>query len=205
MDKKMLKEFTEFRKNKKFFMPKLVKKDNCTYFEGNLIENEKKKKTAEGETFVNAGYGFLGLARLLSNLYPWQFKFRGKTVASIEGIFQGIKYKDKKTQNLVLKYFGADAYYIRNCNNLDFWGNFQILYWQGKPMQRDSEEYQSFMDEIYVCAISNPMFVRALKATEGRYILHHIGNDNQKETVMTRYEFEERLNCIRDFVLAKKL
>lgn len=41
---------------------------------------------------------------MLSNLIPYNFKFRGIKLASIENFFQGIKFKDKKIQNYIFSY-----------------------------------------------------------------------------------------------------
>lgn len=197
--KKLVKEFTKFRKEFNFNYAELEYRDSNIYFNGILVEDENKKYS-DGDCFINVGYGFKNSnARILSNLYPISFKFRGKRVGSIEGVLQGIKYKDKKMQNLVFKYSGLDAYHTRACNTLNFWGNDGILYWQGKPIKRDGEEYQMFLDELYVSALSNPLYKSALLATGDKYILHHIGNTNINETVLTRFEYEQRLNALREF------
>ena len=155
----------------------------------------------ETESFLNIGYNFKNsLSRVLSNLYPLEFKFRNKKVSSIEGVLQGIKYKDKKLQNLVLKYYGLDAYHTRGSNTVDFWGESGFLYWQGKEIKRDSEEYQVFLDELYLSAIKNPLYKKCLISTGDKYILHHIGNENIKETVLTRFEYEQRLNSLREYI-----
>ena len=113
---------------------------------------------------------------------------------------QGIKYKDIDTQNLVLNYAGIDAYHTRACNEIDFWGDSGFLYWQGEPIDRQSEEYQLFIDELYVSVLKNPLYVRALLSTGNKYIMHHIGGDDCSQTVLTRYEFELRLNSLREYV-----
>ncbi len=193
-------EYTNFRKNFKFTMFPLKKEGEEIYFNGEIVE-DGNQKYFEGENFINAYSGAkVSIARVLSNLYPMEFKFRGKKVKSIEGVLQGIKYKDKKTQNLVLNYSGVNAYHIRACNELDFWGNEGILYWQGKPMKRDSEEFQIFIDELYYSASKNPLYARALIATGNKYLLHHIGRENPQETVLTRYEYELRLNTLREYL-----
>lgn len=194
------KKYTEFRKNSGFKLELLEKRDNKIYFRGEVVEDEEKRYST-GTTFINVGYNFKNsLARMLSNLYPMQFKFRGKKVASIEGVLQGIKYKDKKIQNLVLKYAGLDAYHTRGANTLDFWGTSGKLYWQGTEIDRKSEEYQIFLDELYLSAVKNPLYKKALLATENKYLLHHIGNEDVNQTVLTRAEYEERLNTLRDFI-----
>ena len=196
----MVKKYTKFRENSNFVCPELEKVDGNIYFNGELVEDETKKYS-DGESFLNIGYGFKNsVARGLSNLYPMQFKFRGKWVASIEGVLQGIKYKDKKTQNLVLRYAGLDAYHTRGANSADFWGETGKLYWQGKEIDRKSQQYQLFLDELYICATKNSLYRRMLVASGDKYLLHHIGNEDKNLTVLTRFEYEQRLNTLRDFV-----
>ena len=113
---------------------------------------------------------------------------------------QGIKYKDRHLQNLVLNYSGLDAYHTRGANLLDDWTRKGKLYWQGKEMDRDSEKYQIFVDELFLSASKNLLYKRFLEATGDKYILHHIGKVNPAETVLTRYEFELRLNSLRAYL-----
>ena len=200
MRKKEIIDYNEFRKNYKFSYQELEIKEDKIYFNNELVEDEEKKY-AEGESFINIGYNFKNsLSKTLSNLYPMRFKFRGKWVNSIEGVLQGIKYKDKKLQNIVFKYAGLDAYHTRGANTLDFWGNDGFLYWQGKPIKRDSEEYQLFVDELYLSAVKNHLYKKCLLSTENKYLLHHIGKDNVNETVLTRFEYEQRLNSLREYI-----
>lgn len=203
MKRKTILQYTNFRKNYNFEYKLLQTIENCIYYNGELVENEEKK-FSEGETFLNIGYGFKNSnARTLSNLYPMQFKFRGKIVSSIEAVLQSIKYKDKALQNTIFKYSGLDAYHTRGANTLDFWGNEGVLYWQGKEMQREGEEYQLFLDELYLSALKNPLYEKLLLSTGDKYLLHHIGNENIKETVLTRFEYEQRLNSLRAYVKQK--
>jgi len=130
-----------------------------------------------------------------------EFKFRGKKVGSIESVLQGIKYKDKRTQNLVLQYKTSDAYHTRGCNQIDDWTKKQTLYWQEKPINRQHQEYQNFLDELYFSVLKNPLYLRGLLASKGRYLLHHIGVTDSHFTVLTRYEYESRINTLRDFAL----
>ena len=74
-----------------------------------------------------------------------------------------------------------------------------ILYWQGKEMNRFSKEYDDFLDELYVSAISNPLYRGMLKNID-KYILHSMGKKNKEETVFTRYEFERMLNSLKEYI-----
>lgn len=200
MKKNIIKQFTNFRKNYNFNFQPLEIKDDKILFNGELVEDEEKKYS-EGSMFINIGYNFKNsLSKTLSNLYPMRFKFRGKWVNSIEGVLQGIKHQDKKLQNLVFNYYGIDAYHTRGSNTLDFWGNTGILYWQGKPIDRQSEDYQIFLDELYLSAVKNPLYKKCLISTGEKYLLHHIGNNNSTETVLTRFEYEQRLNALREYI-----
>ncbi|MBO5394357.1 MAG: hypothetical protein J6A28_00435 [Clostridia bacterium] len=196
-----IKEFKCFRENYQFNCKKLTKKGEAIYLGKVCVEDKEGNKTFETDSFINTGYGSKNsISRVLSNLYPHSFKFRGKRVASIEGVLQGIKYKDKKLQNEILKYSGLDAYHTRACNSQDFWGSDGLLYWQGKPMKRDSQVYQKFLDELYICASACPVYKKALLSTGDKYLLHHIGNEDVTQTVLTRYEYELRMAALREFL-----
>lgn len=196
-------EYSLFRMSSKFEVEPLETEGDNIYFRGELVE-DAEKKYSEGSTFLNIAYSFKNSSgRVLSNLFPLSFRFRGKKVNSIEGVLQGIKYKDKKTQNKVLKYSGIDAYHTRQANEVDFWGKTQKLYWQGKEIDRHSNEYQLFIDELYISASKNPLYRRFLLSTGDKYLLHHIGKDSPNETVLTRDEYEIRLNTLREFLKQK--
>ena len=200
MLKSEIKKYSNFRKSYKLDYEPVTINGDKVYFKGFLVEDENKKYS-DGEGFLNIGYNFKNhLSRVLSNLFPIKFKFRGKTVHSIESVLQGVKYRDKKMQNLVLEYSGLDAYHIRGANTQNPWNNDGLLYWQGKEMQRDSEEYQLFLDELYISAVQNPIYRQSLLSTGGVYLLHHIGKDSPSETVLTRFEFELRLNSLREYL-----
>jgi hypothetical protein len=74
------------------------------------------------------------------------------------------------------------------------------LFWQGKEIVRNSNDYDNFLDELYIGAIQNPPYRNAIIACPEIYILHSIGAENKKETVLTRYEFEARMNCLKAFL-----
>lgn len=196
-----IKEFTRFRENYQFSFKKLQEINNNIFFDDVCVEDAEGDKVFEADSFINTGYGAKNsISKVLSNLYPHAFKFRGKRVASIEGVLQGIKYKDKKMQNRVLALHGLDAYHSRACNREDFWGDDGVLYWQGKEIRRNSQAYQEFLDELYLSACDCPIYKKALLSTGEKYLMHHIGCEDETQTVLTRYEYELRMNCLRDFL-----
>ena len=66
-------------------------------------------------------------------------------------------------------------------------------------VKRDSKEYDSLVDELYISAIQNPFYRNAIKKCP-LPIIHAIGEETKEETVFTRYEFERMLNCLHDFL-----
>lgn len=196
--KKELIKFKQFRDNYNFEFLQLEEKEDGLYYKDYLVMNDEFNLN-ESEDFINVGYKLKGsFSKTLSNLYPYEFKFRGKKVSSIESVFQGIKFKDKKAQNLMLKYSGLDSNNIRVATDYD-WKVTGNLYWQGKEINRYSKEYDDFLDELYVSAISNPLY-RGMLRNVNKYILHSMGKKNKEDTVFTRYEFERMLNTIKAYV-----
>ena len=53
------------------------------------------------------------------------------------------------------------------------WKETGIIYWQGKEIDRYSKEYDDLIDELYICAIQNPLYRNLLKTTD-RYILQWV-------------------------------
>lgn len=200
-----IKEFKRFRANYAFEYQELNQKEDGIYLGNTCLEDAGGNKVFEGDDFINTSYGSKNsISKVLSNLYPHCFVFRGKKVASIEGVLQGIKYKDKKLQNKVLSLSGLDAYHSRACNRNEFWGNDGVLYWQGKELLRNSQQYQDFLDELYFCAAQNPIYRKAILSTGDKKLIHHIGNVDEKQTVLTRKEYEWRMMALREFLKLDK-
>lgn len=200
--KKELKEFIEFKNNYKFTQKQFVEKDGNIYCDDKLLQDKDGNKTSETEEWIDVGYKNRGdFPQMLSNLFPYKFKFRGKNFTSIENFFQGIKFKDKKTQNYVFSYYGTQSVHIRAATTYD-WTKTGEIYWQGKAIKRESKEYELLVDELYISAIQNPLYRNILTNCK-KHIVHSIGEDNAKETTFTRYEFEFELNCLKDFLQSK--
>jgi len=197
--KKELEEYKEFKQNYNFNMKELIEIDGVKYCDGISLIDEEGKEVGESENWINVSYKHKGaFAKVLSNLFPYEFEFKDKKMGSIEGFFQGIKFKDINMQNLVIKYSGLDSNYIKIASDCD-WKADGIVYWQGKSINRFSQEYDDIIDELYISAIQNPLYRNIIKKCD-KYILHEIGKAEKEETVFTRYEFEKQLNCLKDFL-----
>lgn len=194
-----LKKFKEFKESYEFKQKEVIELDGIKYCEGISLVDEEGKELGESEKWINVGYKLKGpFAKVLSNLFPYEFIFEGKKMASIEGFFQGIKFKDINMQNLVLSYSGLPSNHIKIASDYN-WKEKGIIYWQGKPIDRYSKEYDDLIDELYISAIQNPLYRNVLRKCD-KYILHEMGETNKEDTVFTRYEFEKQLNCLKDFL-----
>lgn len=197
--KEELKQFKKFKQDYEFNQKVLEERDGILYCDGESLVNEDGRELGETDKWINVGYKLKGAyAKALSNLFPYEFEFKGKKLHSIEAFFQGIKFINIDMQNLVLEYSGMDSNSIKVASDYD-WKENGIIYWQGNPIKRDSKEYDDIIDELYISAIQNPLYRSVLKNCN-KDIIHTMGADSKEETVFTRYEFEKQLNCIKDFL-----
>ena len=193
-----LKAFKEFKKRYKFEQLEIVEKNNAYLCDGIIIKDENGV-VGESDKWVNVGYSLRGMyPKLLSNLFPYKFKFKGCTLNSIECFFQGIKFKDKKLQKKLFKYSGKEALVLQQATTYN-WKETGIVYWRGKEVKRDSKEYDDIIDELYISAIQNEFYRNAIKNCK-LPMVHMIGETSKNETVFTRYEFEYMLNCLHAFL-----
>ena len=203
--KRELKRFQKFKKNYDFKFKQLVTDGEKVFCDGVCIkESADGEWLGESETFVNVGFSNHGrLPKILSNLFPYEFYFKGYNFASAEGFFQGIKFKDKKARKLVYKMSGLNSNRIKAATDFD-WTKTQTILFGNKEIDRHSKEYENLVDELYVSMLQNPLYVGALRAVKDKYILHAIGELDSNLTVFTRYEFEKELNCLKDYCLKNK-
>lgn len=200
--KKELKEFLEFKKDYRFEQKELIRDEDKIYCDGELVQSGEDIKIGETEKWINVGFKLKGsFSQMLSNLFPYEFKFKGKNLKSIEGFFQGIKFKDIRVQNYVFTYFGTQAVHLKNATAYN-WKDTGIVYWQGKSIDRFSKEYDLLIDELYISALQNPLYRQVLLNCD-RPIIHAMGETDKKNTTFSRYEFEYELNCLKEFVQLK--
>ena len=198
--KELYEKFKNFKKNYIFVQNEVYSDDDGNLLvNGEIIKPKDKKYGNESEHYIDVAFNSSKpLSKLLSNLYPYNFKVNNLSFGSIEGFFQGIKFKDITLQNEVFKMSGLEACAIKGASEQN-WQDSGVVYFQGMPIKRDSDIYENLVDLIYVCALTNPFYRQALKNCK-KTILHLMGKDNSNETVFTRYEFEKQLNCLKDFV-----
>lgn len=199
--KKELKRFQEFKNKFEFEMKEIQEKQDGSIFCGDIcLKSSDGEWNNETKDIINVAYMFHGhYQKTLSNLFNYNFYFKGFKLASAEAVFQSLKISDKNVQKLVFGYSGPAANKISTAADYD-WKENGIVYFQGKPMVRDSKDYDDFIDEMYVSMLQNPLFRNTLKNVGDKYIMHSIGGSDKAKTLYTRYEFELEFNCLKAYV-----
>lgn len=141
-------------------------------------------------------------ASALSNFSPHPFVFRGIPVNSMEGFLQGLKFKNPEMQKSVFLLVGFKA--KMKGKNKKWWRD-QVLWFQGKKIDRHSEEYQDLLDEAFNALFSqNNSAKKALIASGNSTLTHSIGKNDSHRTVLTVREFCSRLTKIREDLIKKE-
>ena len=89
-EKEKIESFTDFgnmynfKKDFKYEVKEVEEKDGVEVYEGESLIDENGKEKGEGENWINVGYKHSGpYAKVLSNLFPYEFVFKGKKLNSI--------------------------------------------------------------------------------------------------------------------------
>ena len=142
---------------------------------------------------IGSGTGYPSAA--LSNFAPHSFTIDGIECASMEGFLQSLKFSSPEMQIEVCKLIGKAAKFKGKKKK---WFRTQTLYWRGKAIPRDSEEYQELLDRAYTELGKNESFRKALLATGNATLTHSMGKKKTNETVLTVQEFTSRLYKLRN-------
>lgn len=89
-----LQEFKKFKSNYIFKQKEIDEIDGVQYCDGEPLLDEDGREIGDCEKWINVGYKYKGpYAKVLSNLFPYEFEFRGKTLKCIESFFQELSSK----------------------------------------------------------------------------------------------------------------
>ena len=135
-------------------------------------------------------------ANALSNFFSHRFVFDRIICLSAEGLLQALKFDDFEEQKQMCKLYGKEAKKKGSQRN-KIWQKKQTLWWRGKNYKRGSLEYQNLLDRIFKALAKNFDFQKAILATINAKLIHSIGENNPKKTVLTENEFCSRLTKIR--------
>ncbi len=130
----------------------------------------------------------------LSNYAEHHFIIDGVRCFSMEGFLQSLKYSKPREQRVVCKLTGKEA--KERGQQID-WKSSQQLYWNGTTIDRHSEIYQELLKKAYGALYESKTFRDALRASNGKKLIHSYGEDDPQQTVLTTEEFLGLLNWLR--------
>ena len=134
-------------------------------------------------------------SNVLSNFYPNEFIFDRIKCGSMEGFLQSLKYKCKKKQQKICLLSGKEA---KKKGKYKFlWKLTGNIYWQGRKIKRISQEYKDLILNAYIALSQNEGFIKALNNTVNKTLIHSIGSNDERKTILTEKEFIDCLNYIR--------
>ena len=134
-------------------------------------------------------------ANVLSNLHSNGFRFDGMVCGSMEGFLQSLKHKNPDKQRQICSMKGRNA---KNMSASD-WLTDQIVWWRGKAIDRQSEEFMELVGRAYRTMFEqNKSFRTALMSTRGMTLHHTKGERNPFKTILTEKEFCSILTDIRE-------
>lgn len=138
-----------------------------------------------------------GLSSELSNMADREFVWFGMKFASIESALQGMKYERRNVRAVVAGLPGMEA---KKYAKPDWAGQGRgTLYLPtGKPVHRESAEYQKVLVDLYETAfLQCPKFQMALALSGSMRLIHRIGRSDIWETILTADEFITQLEGLR--------
>ena len=141
---------------------------------------------------IGSGRGWPSSA--LSNFAPHKFTIDGIECNSMEGFLQSLKFKNPDMQEYVCGLVGIKAKNKGRKKNLRI---AQTLWWRGKEIKRESDEYQELLDRAYEALADNTGFRAALLKTGNANLTHNIGKSKEQDTILTWQEFCSRLMILR--------
>lgn len=127
-----------------------------------------------------------GPAGVLSNLSHHPFIFEGVQFGSIEGLLQGLRFKDIESQFKVFAMHGIEAKRTGRSEPI----KNDTMYYKGVPMSRFSDRYVGIVRDGYNhCFAQNEVFRKAIYDTRNEELTHSIGKNNPSDTIWTNDEF----------------
>ena len=137
------------------------------------------------------------ISAALSNFASHPFVIDGVSCGGMEGFLQSLKCLNKKDQIRVAALCGKDA--KEEGMDRDLWRITGKVYWQGRFIKRNSEEFDALISRAYDAMYNeNEGFREALKASAGRPLVHTVGKHGKLSTLLTEKEFIKNLTRLRD-------
>ncbi|MCR5065663.1 MAG: hypothetical protein K6A67_07795 [Bacteroidales bacterium] len=103
----------------------------------------------------------------------------------MEGFLQGLKYEGAEKQARIFQMVGKDAKFKGKKRK---WWLDQKLYWQGRSMDRQSDEFKAIVREAFDALSANEDFQKTLLTTGNKRLFHSMGKSDPTKTILTEEE-----------------
>ena len=134
-------------------------------------------------------------SNVLSNMCSNGFRFDGMLCGSMEGFLQSLKRKETDKQRQICSMKGGNARKM----SVTSWQTDQIVWWKGKAIDRQGEEYQQLLRDAYLAMFEqSERFRTALMMTRGMTLTHSCGETSPYKTILTPDEYCNILTELRD-------
>ena len=146
---------------------------------------------------------------ILSNLFPHKFTLKEWPELHFESMEAFLRVlcceNDRNLIREIHTLYGTDAVRVKTA--LPDWTIKQQLNWKGQIIDRESEEYKKLLEDAFDSLFDcSPLFRIALGRTffvdgddlKRKKLIHTMGKNNPKETLLTQSEFISLLNRERD-------
>ncbi len=138
-------------------------------------------------------------SNVLSNFHKSHFRFDDVEIHSMEGFLQSLKTSDLSLQRKICLLEGIEA--KKAGENLSEIYDKKHIFWNGKKMDRYSEEYQNLLKDVYLSKFNqDSLFRQAIKDTKDKKLVHSIGKQEKSETILTEQEFIQNLVNLRNYL-----
>ena len=136
---------------------------------------------------------------VLSNFTKTNLVYDGVQINSIEGFLQSLKTPDINKQQEICLLVGYKAKKAGNKLKKKNIFDGEHLYWQGKTLLRNSNEYQEMLKKIFAKKYTEDIkFRNALNKTGNYSLTHSIGKNDPSQTILTENEFITLLTSLRN-------
>ena len=150
-------------------------------------ELRKKKMYYDADKAVDIYSGGLFCESHLSNFCKTDFLFEDINIRSMEGFLQSLKTSNREEQIHICSLAGKEA---KKAGLAVAGFDGKHLYWQGETIDRFSEQYHVLVRRAYHARFEqDDLFRKALMETRNKQLLHTIGNNDPKNTILTIDEF----------------
>ena len=160
----------------------------------NKCQNPSCDYLIQGFNTIDISFKSKGIAKALSNLCPYSFKFDNVYCYSMEAFIQSLKVKNTQLQRELCAKTGPFCYGIRTM--FDDWRIKQQIYWKGRTYNRHSKDYILLLKRAYIALYEqSEIFSYAINKVkkENYTLIHSVGCTDSNETLLTPDEYMDIL------------